>query len=315
MIIRALTALAAPEGERAQLSVFYFHRVLAQPDPLLPDEPDARLFDRILGWIGAQFRVLDPLEACDRLYDGSLPSRPAIITFDDGYRDNFEVALPILQRHRMQAAFFVATGFLNGESMFNDRAIEAVRRSTHDLLQIPGTGRVVPTKSTDERRAAIDQILKEIKHLAPAERDARVLELEGRLGITQVRNLMMTPDQVARLHRAGMRLGGHTRTHPILLSLDDVDAQSEISGGLQDLHGITGERPVLFAYPNGKSGGDFDDRHVGMVERAGCRYGFTTQAGAADATSRRFLLPRATPWARNRLRFGLQAWKTLLTST
>lgn len=312
MIIRALTALAAPEGERARLSVFYFHRVLAQPDPLLPDEPDARQFDRILGWIGSQFRVLDPLEACDRLYDGSLPSRPAIITFDDGYRDNFEVALPILQRHRMQAAFFVATGFLNGESMFNDRVIEAVRHSTQDSLRIPGTGRVVPTKSTDERRAAIDRILKEIKHLAPSERDARVLELEGRLGIAPVRNLMMTPDQVARLHRAGMRLGGHTRTHPILLSLDDADAQSEISRGLQDLHGITGERPVLFAYPNGKFGGDFDDRHVGMVERAGCRYGFTTQAGVTKRVTAPMCIPRFTPWDRSRWRFALRAWANII---
>ncbi|MFP5406669.1 MAG: polysaccharide deacetylase family protein, partial [Gammaproteobacteria bacterium] len=66
MILRGLTSLAAPAGVRSRLSVFYFHRALAAPDPLLPFEPDARMFDRMLGWIGAQFRVLDPLEACER---------------------------------------------------------------------------------------------------------------------------------------------------------------------------------------------------------------------------------------------------------
>src|SRR5690606_20126396 len=199
--LRALTALAAPGGERARLSVFYFHRVLARPDPLQPDEPDAGLFDRILGWIGSQFRVLDPLDACDRLYDGTLPSRPAIITFDDGYRDNFTVALPILQRHRIQAAFFVATGFLDGGMMFNDRVIEAVRRSSGDSITVAGSegGSVRLRVSSDtERRRAIDVILRAVKHLPPQLREERVAQLERDAGITPEGAIsmakMMDPD-------------------------------------------------------------------------------------------------------------------------
>ncbi len=133
-LLRALTVLAAPAGPRSRLSVFYFHRVLERPDPLLPFEPDARMFERMLAWIASQFRVLDPLDALDRLYDGTLPSRPAVVSFDDGYRDNCTVALPILQRHRMQAVFFISTGFLDGGTMFNDRVIEAVRRCPYDSI-------------------------------------------------------------------------------------------------------------------------------------------------------------------------------------
>lgn len=314
MILRALTALAAPGGGRARLSVFYFHRVPEVPDPLLPGEPDAKTFDQILRWIGAQFRVLDPLEACDRLFDGSLPSRSAVITFDDGYRDNHAIALPILQRHRMQAAFFVATGFLGGGTMFNDRVIEAVRRSALTILTVPGSGGQVQTRNEAERRAAIDLILKAIKHLAPDERNSRVVELEETVGAVAARDLMMTPDQVAQLHRAGMRVGGHTRTHPILLKLEDESAAREIGGGLDDLQAIIGERPQIFAYPNGKLGEDFDDRHVAMVKRTGCRFAFTTQAGSATQASGHHLLPRFTPWSRGRLRFGLQAWRSLFTS-
>lgn len=309
MFLRALTALAAPGRRRGRLLIFYFHRVLERPDPLLHDEPDAKTFDRMLKWIRAQFRVLDPLEACDRLYDGSLPSRAAAITFDDGYRDNFEVALPILQRHRLSAAFFVSTGFLDGSLMFNDRVIEAIRRTGRPSLAIPGREARVPIRNVEERRAAIDAAIASIKHLEPTQREARVIELEATLGSVAVRDLMMTPDQVAGLHRAGMRIGGHTRTHPILLSLDDSQAEREIAGSLDDLQGIIGERTEMFAYPNGKFGGDFDDRHIAMIEAAGCRYAFTTHSGAATATSGRYLLPRTTPWARTRLRFGLQAWK------
>jgi peptidoglycan/xylan/chitin deacetylase (PgdA/CDA1 family) len=282
VILRALTALSAPAGERSRLSVFYFHRALARPDPLLPSEPDAATFDRMLGWIGSQFRVLDPLDACERLFAGTLPSRPALVTFDDGYRDNFTVALPILQQHRMQAAFFVSTAFLDGSMMFNDRVIEAVRGCTAQSLPLPGPD-------------------------GEARRGVPVRDLAA----TPARGLMMDPGQVAALHRTGMRVGGHTRTHPILLALDDAAAEREIGGGLDDLAAMTGERPLLFAYPNGKPGSDFDARHVSMVERAGCHYAFTTQPGAASRASRRYELPRFTPWDRQRTKFGLRAWRNL----
>ncbi|GIK83287.1 MAG: polysaccharide deacetylase [Alphaproteobacteria bacterium] len=311
MILRALAALAAPAGARCRLSVFYFHRALAEPDPLLPFEPDARMFDRMLGWIGAQFRVLDPLEACDRLFDGTLPSRPAVVTFDDGYRDNYTVALPVLQRHRMQAAFFVATGFLEGGAMFNDRVIEAVRRCKRASLPAPEGGDALMLGDDAQRRAAIDRILGAIKHLPPEVRMQRVLELERAAGVVAPSGTMMRAEDVAALHRAGMRVGGHTRSHPILLKLDDAEAEREIAGGLDDLASILGERPPLFAYPNGKLGGDFDERHVAMVQRAGARYAFTTQAGAATRSSGRYLLPRFTPWDRTRWRFGLRAWRNL----
>ena len=216
LILRSLTALAAPAGPTSKLSVFYFHRVLEKPDPLLPYEPDARMFDRMLGWIGSQFRVLDPLEACDRLYGGTLPSRPALITFDDGYRDNYTVALPILQRHGVKAAFFVATGFLNGGMMFNDRVIEAVRNASADSLTMPGTSERWPLKSLQDRREAINRVLKAIKHLSPYDRDQRVRAPESEFGKHSGPRMMMDPGELAKLHKAGMRIGGHSRTHPIL---------------------------------------------------------------------------------------------------
>jgi peptidoglycan/xylan/chitin deacetylase (PgdA/CDA1 family) len=261
------------------------------------------------------------LEACDRLYDGSLPSRPAVITFDDGYRDNYTVALPILQRRGMKAAFFVATGFLNGGMMFNDRVIEAVRRASADTVPLPGGGSrdatALPVRDAAERRAAIEAILNAIKHLPPEERLERVEELERETSPASASAelpgdpMMMNPDQVAGLHRAGMTVGGHTRKHPILLKLPDAEAQAEISGGLDDLAAIVGARPRIFAYPNGKPGGDFDARHVAMVGNAGCDYAFTTRAGAADRQASRLELPRFTPWDRSSLKFGLRAWRNL----
>ncbi len=317
-MVRSLTALAAPAGARSRLSVFYFHRVLAAPDPLLTREPDARAFANILDWIAAQFRVLDPLEACEALVDGRLPARPAVISFDDGYRDNHDVALPLLRERRLPAVFFVATSFLDGSMMFNDRAIEAIRAASTPSIRLPaaqpGAARdELPLRDDAERRAAIGRFLAAVKRLPPAERNERVLELERQSEALRRREVMMRPAQVKALHDAGMRIGGHTRTHPILCATDDAEAEAEIDGGLDDLASIIGERPVLFAYPNGKPGLDYDARHVAMADRAGCRFAFSTQAGAADLTSAPLELPRFTPWDRTRLRFSLRALRNLRT--
>lgn len=313
-LLRFATGLYAPGGGRARLSVFYFHRVLERPDPLLPGEPDARTFDRILGWIGEQFRVVEPLEACDRLFARTLPARAAVITFDDGYRDNYTMALPLLRRHRMKAAFFIATGFLGAGMMFNDRVIESVRRCSAGSIRLPAIGaaaaRVFPAGDIGQRRVAIEQILDSIKFLPPDERLDQVSCIEQQCGVAstvQPAAIMMTTEQVVDLRDHGMQIGGHTRSHPILRVLDEADAAREIGGGREDLESILGEAPVLFAYPNGRRGRDYDLREERLVEAAGFSYAFATDGAAADCGSSRFAIPRFTPWDRTRIRFGMRA--------
>lgn len=312
-MLRLATAVVSPAGTGARLSTFIFHRVPAQPDPLLPGEPDARRFDELLRWIGGQFTVLAPLDACERLAAGTLPQRAAVITFDDGYRDNHDVALPLLREHGMRAAFFIATGFLNGGTMFNDRVIEAVRGSRRPVIDAgwlgPGQLQII---TLAERRDAIDRLLVAVRHLPPPARDDAVRRIEAQCGSDGRDDLMMNETHVKALHDAGMEIGGHTRLHPILRVLDDSAAQREIEAGADDLRSITGRAPELFAYPNGRPGEDFDERHCPMVKAAGFRFAFTTQVGVATATTDRYRLPRFTPWDRSALRFKTRMLHNLL---
>lgn len=312
-MLRLATSVVSPAGAGARLSTFIFHRVLAQPDPLLPEEPHAASFDELLGWIGSQFHVLPPLQACERLAAGSLPQRAAAITFDDGYRDNHDVALPLLRRHGMQAAFFVATGFLNGGIMFNDRVIEAVRGASGPSLDAGWLGLgVLGLDGVERRRDAVGRLLTAVKHLPPAQRNDAVARIEDACGGRARSDLMMDDAQVRALHAAGMEIGGHTRTHPILRVLDDAAARAEIQAGADDLRAITGRAPEVFAYPNGRPGEDFDERHCPMVKAAGFRYAFTTQAGVATRGTDPLRLPRFTPWDRSALRFQARMLRNLL---
>ena len=128
-MIKPLLTLLSPAGRRARLSVLIFHRVLPRPDPLFPGVIDAAGFDAICRWVKGWFNVLALDDAARRLRDGSLPERALAITFDDGYADNHDVALPILLRHGLPATFFIATGFLDGGRMWNDTVIESIRRT------------------------------------------------------------------------------------------------------------------------------------------------------------------------------------------
>ncbi len=140
LTLRSAYRRVAPSGARSRLTILIFHRVLARPDPLFPDEVDAAAFEARMRWVKDWFNVLPLGDAVQRLRDGRLPERPLAITFDDGYADNAKIAAPILLRLGLPATFFIATGFLDGGCMWNDTVIEAVRAAKGPVLDLAPLG-------------------------------------------------------------------------------------------------------------------------------------------------------------------------------
>ncbi len=316
MLERPMFSLLSPGGARGRLSILIFHRVLPAPDPIFPGEASAAWFDAMLGWLKAWFNVLPLDEAVRRLGEGRLPARAAVITFDDGYADNHDVALPLLQRHGLPATFFIATGFLDGGRMWNDSVIEAVRRCPAAELDLAGLGEgdlgrhAVGT--AEEKRRAIEAVIGAIKYQPLAARAALVERIGERAGAELPGDLMMTADQVRALRRAGMQIGGHTVSHPILATLDDGAARYEIAEGKRRLEEILGEPVTLFAYPNGKPAADYSPASVALVRELGFQAAVSTAWGAAGPASDPFQLPRFTPWDRSRGRFALRLARNLV---
>lgn len=307
---RILLHLVSP-GNR--LSILIYHRVLPQSDPLFPGESDAESFDEQISQLSACFRFIPLSEAVDGLRKGSLPPRAACITFDDGYADNAEIALPILQKHGVCATFFVAAGFLDGGRMWNDTVIELVRHAPGDMLDLDGIGlgRLV-IDSVAHRREVIHSLLGKLKYLAPESRQSTVDAMSALIPVELSDNLMMTSDQVRLLYNAGMEIGGHTVSHPILARMDNDVARAEIASGREMLEGMIGGRVRLFAYPNGKPGQDYRADHVRMVRDLGFDAAVSTAYGAATARSDLYQLPRFTPWDRGTLRLTLRMAQNML---
>jgi peptidoglycan/xylan/chitin deacetylase (PgdA/CDA1 family) len=313
-LIRPILGLASPAGPSARLSVLIFHRVLAEPDVLFPGELDAVRFDKMLSWLGSAFNVLPLDEAIEGARNDCLPARAAAITFDDGYADNHEVALPILMKHGVKATFFIATDFLDGGRMWNDTVIAAVRNcpKTTLALDVLGLG-MWPVDTIQEKRQAIGALLQKLKYRPPENRQAMVDALASIAGAALPDNLMMTSDQVRELRSNGMVIGAHTCSHPILSAISPDKARHEIREGKRVLENLLGERIGLFAYPNGKPGKDFGAEHVEMARDAGFDAAVSTAWGALGGRADLHQIPRFTPWDQTELRFGFRMLRNLLS--
>lgn len=314
-MIRQCMALMSPAGARARLSVLIFHRVLPEPDPLFPDEIHARQFDTMCAWFRDWLQVLPLDEAVARLQAGTLPARAACITFDDGYADNHDIAMPILQRHGLTATFFVATGYLDGGCMWNDVLIESVRRTRNavwDLSNLLGDDlRAVPVATISDKQHAIQGLIDRIKYLPVQQRSRLCADIAERVGVPVLADLMMRSEQVRAMDRGGMLVGAHTVSHPILARLGRDEAAHEILRSKQALENLL-QKPVrTFAYPNGKPGTDYLPETVDIVRSLGFDAAVSTRWASSHGGTDVFQIPRFTPWDRSRLYFGARLMANL----
>jgi peptidoglycan/xylan/chitin deacetylase (PgdA/CDA1 family) len=306
--VPVIARLCAAAMRAARHQVLIFHRVLAEKDPLLPSEPDARWFAQLVGMLTRHFEVIGLDEAAARVAEGRLSGRSLSITFDDGYADNYEVALPILERAGAPATFFVATGFLDGGTMWNDRIIETVRRLSPGRYAQPLDGdreAMLEIDDLESRRQAIGRLINAWKHLPQPERQARVDAFAALAGDLPD-DLMLSTAQLRAMDRSDYaRVGAHTVSHPILAVLPAAQAAEEIGAGKRTLEDKLQREVDWFAYPNGKPGRDYRAEHVEQVRQAGFAAAVSTNWGTLDRDSDRFEIPRFTPWSSSLDRFSI----------
>lgn len=311
---RMLLRLVAPGGGRGRLMILTYHRVLERPDPLLPGEPDAELFAAQMAVLATHCSVLPLPEAARRLRDGTLPPAAVCITFDDGYRNNLDVATPVLRRRGLPATVFVMQNAIESGIMWNDLVIEAVRQApaTMDLSMVGlGTVALPPVAA---RAPFLLRILEAFKYQSLQERWSNAYELYQRVASAPPPRLMLNEDELRNLVAAGIDVGGHTVNHPILAKLPETDARREIVDGAEWLARVVGRRPVSFAYPNGRPGRDFGEAHMRIAREADFGLAVSTEWNCAIRESDPFALPRVSFCGTSADQFAWRIVKSYLAS-
>jgi peptidoglycan/xylan/chitin deacetylase (PgdA/CDA1 family) len=248
-------------------------------------------FERQMSLLKRWFNVL-PLEDLFQFRTGRpLPPNPVFVTFDDGYKDGFDIALPILKRYGIRATFFVATDYVDQRRLFWwDKVHLIVKSSPKESFELSYPARLsFRLRTDDERLATARALIRLIK-------DEHGLELErfldevsqacgssiGRLEERRMADgLLMTWDHLRGLRDAGMGVQSHTRSHRTLQTVPLTQLRNELGGSREVLEKELGEPVRAIAYPVGKQLGRAPDIRAAL-HAAGYELGFSNGTGVND---------------------------------
>jgi peptidoglycan/xylan/chitin deacetylase (PgdA/CDA1 family) len=210
---------------------------------------------------------------------GGWPDNALVVTVDDGYRDFYQVAYPVLREYGIPATVFLVSEFL-------DRRLWLwVDRVQWAYLHSPTIG-----GTPEERRAAARAAIEAAKMMPNEDRLAWLDQLPTELRVTIPDEAPpeyepMTWDEVHEAAKGGVEFGAHTRTHPILSTLPgEKDMSAEIAGSKRILEERLGRPVEHFCYPNGKPH-DFTDGVIRVVRDAGFRTATTMVPGLISETT------------------------------
>jgi peptidoglycan/xylan/chitin deacetylase (PgdA/CDA1 family) len=303
--------------------ILLYHRVTELPrDPYALAVTPER-FDDHLEVLARRARLVPMTELAKRLAEGQVEPRTVAITFDDGYLDNFEQALPILTKHGVPATVFVASGYVGKDREFwwdeLDRVVlepkvvppvlelsiggkphsfELGNAGQEDVSGRPVRWKDDPDHPDHPRHVlfkALWRLLRTVEHAERQRALDALLAWSGAEARLRASHQIMSADQVRTLDAGGViEVGAHTVTHPVLSSLPADAQRTEIVEGRAQLEAILGHRVAGFAYPFGRSS-DYDQDSVAAAKEAGFAFACTTHSAVVRRKASLHELPRASP--------------------
>lgn len=270
------------------LTVLNYHRI---------DDPNQKGFDSFLANISAHpnefnrqmdylarwFNVISLHDVINWLAGRqSLPPYAALITFDDGYLDNYTNAYPILRRHNFPAVIYLTTGHIDTDIPFYwDIAAYCFFHTKADHVLLPDNTEH-SWKNSSERDKVSYSWIESMKALPETQKQNWVSRLPNHLNVSiphnNFRKLMTNWDQIREMHNNAIEFGGHTVTHPILSRVSLEQAKAEIEGSKAEIEKQLGQPIYSFAYPNGKEL-DINPAIASLTAQAGYRAAFTLLNG------------------------------------
>src|SRR4030095_14584540 len=250
----------------------------------------AQAFEEQLRYLTKHYSLVPLSQMQDSFTGGaSLPPRSACITIDDGFRDAFEIAFPLLRKYLVPAAFFVITDFVDRKTwLWTDklRYMSARIPSGQRFINFNGRELMFHLGGESSRHNAAGAVNNVLKGLSSEAKDAAIDETSTQL------NLELPPspppeycpvswDQLLEMEKFGVEIGSHTVTHPILPNVDDDRLRKELTVSRSKLESALNHRVTLFCYPNGS----YDGRTRQAVADAGYECAVTTRPMLNDRGS------------------------------
>lgn len=219
-----------------------------------------------------------------------------IITFDDGYRNNYSTALPILIKNNIPATIFLTTDPIIKHSLLwgNDLDL-AISESNCTNIIIDKLGQI--DLSTDEQKIGATKVIKKhLKCLSKPEIEYTIDNIHNQLKIitrdyTDQRYEMLLVDEIIDMSNKNITFGNHTCTHPIVSNISNREFQNELSNSTDNIKEWTGNDIHYFAYPNGLKD-DFTEESKNILKTSNYKAAFTLIRGTNNSQNDMYELKR-----------------------
>jgi peptidoglycan/xylan/chitin deacetylase (PgdA/CDA1 family) len=282
-----VTRLIESLPHRSSLLILNYHRIgEASETPYDPElfSCTAAEFDWQVGYLASRFPIVTLHEALEIVHDGVKPARTVVLlTFDDGYRDNYDAAYPILRKHQASATFFLPTAFIGtGTLPWWDRIAYIVKRSTKRQIALSYPSQREFDLSPAHRDDSVVRILSMFRGQDTTDTERFIKELEQACESAgpsdAAERCFMNWEEAREMQNGGMCFGSHTHTHPILSKLSADQQFAELRTSRDILERELGGPVDTLAYPVGGRG-EFGADTFDALRRAQYRTAFSFYSG------------------------------------
>jgi len=268
-----------------RLTVLAYHRINNVNDPDFVGlsanvSASPEQFAQQMDYVARTFNVIDLAVLRDYVLNGKpLPPRPLLITFDDGYLDNYEYAYPVLKARGLPAVIFLITRMIGLDSWpWWDQVAYSFDRTTCTEALLPALGETRLT-TPDERRAAVKTLSRQLKIMSDEDRHAIMQQLPALLGVEiPTKRLFFDWDQAREMTANGIACQSHTTSHPILTRIPESDLICQLADSRVKLEAELGRPVYAFAYPNGTPS-DYNQAVLDLLRKAEYSLAFTLTPG------------------------------------
>ena len=311
-----LTHFLGSLPERDSLLVLNYHRIGTPND----DDFDPALFSATASELDEHLNYLKrnhamvTLEEALAFVDGALRSKRrhcrVLLTFDDGYLDNYEAAFPVLRAHGVQGVFFLATGMVGTASVpWWDHIAYLMKTARHRRFRLEYPVRRLVDIDEDGLGASLREVLKAYKDPANTNPERFIRELAEQAkgaSLPETQRRFLNWEEAREMIGGGMAIGSHTHSHPVLSQMEPESQRQELAGSRALLREHLGIEADVLAYPVG-SPVSFSDETRQLAQEAGYRAAFSFYGGTnLPGTTRRHDVKRVGVGGQSGLRLRVQ---------
>lgn len=270
-----------------RLLIFCYHGVvsrrLARHEANFETTVSAGDFATHLRFFAKRFRPVALQDVRTAIAGGKpLPPRAVLITFDDGYRNVYTHAAPILREHGIPAAVFLSTAYIGSDSLYwYDEVRQRLDRWQEPQIEMPGGGPAFPWPGEARNRDAVARRIRQACKRVPNQQRLDYLEYlrahTQPLDLTEEQHHVLDPmnwTEARGLLGMGFEIGSHTVTHPILTNIAADDLDRELTDSKAEIERRIGTACYSIAWPNGTPA-DFSPAVTEAARHSGYELAFT----------------------------------------